>query len=146
MSKILEGFFWGVGFAVSSLCIVLIYTFTIYDDIETAHRKSLQDTLYYELSSFVELMDVQILEIKLVDEQILIASKMKNLGQTPLDLGYAIRYSLFDADEEFVGNCEGGFPRVNSDEDFLYLTTVCDTKFYSTTQIDRATIGVTRSR
>jgi hypothetical protein len=144
MGKVVEGFFWGLGFAVSSLCVLLIYTFTVHSEVEISHQKALQDTLYYELSSFVEAMDIEILEIKLVEEQIVVASKMKNLGETPLNLGYAIRYSLFDYTNEFIGNCEGDFPRVNADEEFLYLTTLCDTKFYSTTEIANATISVVR--
>ncbi|MGQ8366684.1 hypothetical protein [Glaciecola sp. 1036] len=144
MSKLLEGLFWGVGFAIGTLSIVIIYTFTIHTELENSLQKSLQDTLYYELSTFIETMDIQVLEIKLVDESLIISSKMKNLGDTPPNSGFSLRYSLFDSNNEFIGNCEGDFPKVHSSEDFLYLTTICDTKYLSTLEVNKATISVLR--
>lgn len=97
-----------------------------------------------EMDSFVDVLQLKQLDSKIVDNEILITSEMVNLGLTHNSFGLELRYSLYTASGEFMGQCVDRIPSIDSLEEKIHLLTTCKSRLRPANEFHRATIGISK--
>jgi hypothetical protein len=94
------------------------------------------------LHSFMDGLQLELVDSKVVDEEILLTTKMDNLGITPNSLGLKLRFSLYTESGEFMGQCEDQIPSIDSEEEKVHPLTACKSKLYPINEFHKATVAV----
>lgn len=101
-------------------------------------------TIVENTHSFADTLELEITGSKVVENEILITSRMSNLGLTPNSFGLSVRFSLYTNSGEFMGQCVEAIPAIDSIEDKVDMLSVCKTKLYPASNFGRATVAVVR--
>ena len=144
MRKILDGFFWGIGFAVAVVLVLATYFIVGHIKIEQTYKYSMRELVKEDMDTFVDSLSLELVNSQVVDNEILLTTKMINLGLTPNAFGLSLRFSLFNTDGEFMGQCEAKIPFVSSEEESIHMLTSCKTKLYPADTFHKATVDVLR--
>ncbi|KIO37169.1 hypothetical protein [Shewanella sp. cp20] len=144
MRKFLDGFYWGLGFAVAVLSVFVTYVVVGHGEVERSYQESMDKWRSENIRSFVDVLELELIEAKRVGNEILITTKMNNLGFTANSLGLSLRFSLYTTSGAFMGQCTDAIPGVDSKEEKIDMLSVCTTKFYPAEDFEKATLAVVR--
>ena len=144
MRKFLDGFYWGLGFSIALVFVFAIYTIVGHTSIERSYQRSMDELVAVEIDSFVDILQLEILDTSVIDNEILITTEMVNLGLTPNSLGLKLRFSLYNQSGEFMGQCIDQIPSIDSNEEKVHLLTTCKSKIYPVIEFHKATVAVSK--
>ena len=142
MRKFLDGFYWGLGFAIALVSVFATYAVVGHIAIERNYQKSMDELLSEKLHSFVDALQLELVDSKVVDNEVLITTQIDNLGITPNSLGLKLRFSLYTESGNFMGQCEDQIPSVDSKEETIHIVTICKSKLYPVNEFYKATVAV----
>ncbi|WP_445427520.1 hypothetical protein [Alishewanella sp. HL-SH05] len=146
MRRILDGLLWGLGFSFAVVFVLVTYNYTLHEKLEDKHQKQLNEYLYFETDSFIEALGIEVIETSLINDEVVVYSKAKNFNETTLNMGLSLRFSLFDSNGQFVGNCDESFPRINSENEHVYLSTSCANSHLLSKNVGKVEVSVLRHR
>jgi hypothetical protein len=142
LRKFLDGFYWGLGFSIALVSVFASYTVVGHIAIERNYQKSMDQLLSENLYSFVDALQLKLVDSKVVDNEVLVTTQIDNLGITPNSLGLTLRFSLYTESGKFMGQCEDEIPSTDSKEDKIHIVTACKSKLYPVNEFYKATVAV----
>lgn len=140
----LEGFFWGFGFSIALVSVLVFYAIFGHVAIENSYQRSMKQLQSETMQSFVDAMKLKLVDSKVVDQEILLTTKMLNLGLTPSSLGLSLRFSLYTKSGEFMGQCIDRIPSIDSKEETINILSECKSKLFSINEFHNATVAVVK--
>jgi hypothetical protein len=144
MRKFLDGFYWGLGFSIALVGVFAAYATVGHIQVERSYQESMDQLQVENMDSFVDALELELTETKAVDNEILLTTRMSNLGLTPNSFGLAIRFSLYTSSGEFMGQCTETIPAIDSKEEKIDMLSICKTKLYPVSDFGKATVAVVK--
>jgi len=142
MKRLLDGFLWGFGFSFAVLLTFVTYTILGHAKVEQSYQKSLEKIGLESAISYKEALDVRLMKTDVVNNEVLLFTRMKNTGSSASNFGWSLRFNLYNLEGELIGYCNEDIPNLHSDESFINIRSTCTTEPYPIDSFHKATVAV----
>ncbi|MDT0595758.1 hypothetical protein [Glaciecola petra] len=146
LRKFINGLLVGAGFSVSFLLFMLVWTFTAQPRIDRIFNETYNKVRSDYEVSFINELEIEVLNYKLHDESFVINYRMKNLGASSFAHFYSVRFSVISETDEFIGNCDHEIPETYTDEEYVFLSKKCLELQNEANNDSRILVSVLRNR
>ena len=146
MTKVFNGFLWGIGFSIAFATAMTIWALTAQPRIEAIFSESYNAVKSDYEFSFVNALGLEITGSTVKEDHIILSYKMINLNSSSRASLYTIRFSLFSKDGHFMGNCDNPIPELYTDNEIIYLTSKCVDLLRAPKEFGNSIISVVRNR
>ena len=126
LKPVISGFLWGIGFSVAICLIFTAYTLNLSAQIQLKHQQDYNTLMNSNFVSLSELINIQIIKRVVKSNKVIIHSKYSNDVDTALlNSSFKIVFSLFSTNSEFMGNCESSIQSTYTNEEDVFMETIC---------------------
>jgi len=144
----LKGFFWGLGFAVSSALVYIAFIMYAHAGIIYKNQKIIEDLYQEDFANYSEILQPEVINFKAHNNGIVINSKAKETGSRSILKDKArLRFTLFGNDSsnsnpDFIGICNQSLATEHSDDEWSYYQTDCEMKLGNPENVKRIKVTI----
>lgn len=135
-----RGFFWTLGASIVFFVMFGLYSLYVQAKLEAFYRENIRQIYDEKINSKLEVLAPEVIGFKVVDGNVVIASKAKSVSINPIKA--YLRFSLIsDSDDgKYVSICNQPLVLEANNTGYVFYQTVCRSIYYPAKQINKVTV------